>query len=55
MQADMVLEKALRVLHPDLQAAGRESDTGPGSVETSKPTASDTLPPTRPRLPILLK
>ena len=23
--ADMVLEKELRVLHPDLQAAGRES------------------------------
>ena len=24
MQADMVLEKELRVLHPDLQAAGYE-------------------------------
>jgi hypothetical protein len=24
VQADMVLEKMLRVLHPDLQAAGRE-------------------------------
>ena len=30
MQADMVLEKELRVLHLDPQAAGRESDTGPG-------------------------
>jgi hypothetical protein len=29
MQAD-VLEKELRVLYQDLQAAGRESDTGPG-------------------------
>jgi hypothetical protein len=25
MQADMVLEKELSILHPDLQAAGRES------------------------------
>ena len=29
MQADMGLEKELRVLHPDPQAPGRESDTGP--------------------------
>ena len=27
MQADMVLEKELRVLHPDLQTAGRETVT----------------------------
>jgi hypothetical protein len=30
MKADMALEKELRVLHPDLQAAGGEGDTGPG-------------------------
>ena len=30
VQADMVLEKKLRVLHPGQQAAGREYDTGPG-------------------------
>jgi hypothetical protein len=30
MQADMVLERELRVLHQDPQAAGRESDTRPG-------------------------
>ena len=29
VQADMVLEKELRVLHSDQKAAGRESDTGP--------------------------
>ena len=27
IQADMVLEKELRVLHPDLQTAGRETVT----------------------------
>ena len=27
MQADMVLEKELRVLHPDQKTAGRVSDT----------------------------
>ena len=27
MQADMVLEKDLRVLHLDLQAAGRDSES----------------------------
>jgi hypothetical protein len=30
MQADMVLERYLRVLHPDLQAAGRGCHTRPG-------------------------
>ena len=35
MQADMVLEKELRVLHPDLQAAGSELAW---ASETSKPT-----------------
>ena len=29
-EADMVLERKLRVLHPDWQAAGKESDIGPG-------------------------
>jgi hypothetical protein len=29
-QADLVLEKEPRVLHPDRQAAGRKSDTEPG-------------------------
>jgi hypothetical protein len=39
MQADMVLEE-LRVLHLDPQAAGRESDSGPGlRSETSKLTS----------------
>jgi len=30
MQVDVMLERELRALHPGLQAAGRESDTGPG-------------------------
>ena len=30
MQVDMVLGKELRVLHPDPQATGQKSDTGPG-------------------------
>ena len=30
IQAEMVLEKELRVLHPDLTEAGRERDTGSG-------------------------
>jgi hypothetical protein len=30
MQADMVLERKLRVPHPEPQAAGRECRTGPG-------------------------
>ena len=30
VQAHMMLEKQLRVLHPDLQVAGIESATGPG-------------------------
>lgn len=29
-EADMVLEKHLRLLDPDLQTAGGESATGPG-------------------------
>jgi hypothetical protein len=30
MQADMVLKRWLKVPNLDLQAAGREGDTGPG-------------------------
>lgn len=30
MQVDTVLERELRVLHLDRQAAGKENDTGPG-------------------------
>jgi hypothetical protein len=30
MQENIVLEKKLKVLHPDHQAARRESDTGSG-------------------------
>ena len=30
VQVDMVLGKELRVLHPDPQATGQKSDTGPG-------------------------
>jgi hypothetical protein len=55
-QADMVLEKELRVLHLDWQAAGRESGTGPGlsfwSLKAHPP--SDTLPPSRPHVLIVL-
>ena len=40
-QAGMVLEKQLRVLHPDPQAAGREKDTGPSWL---KPTLSNLSP-----------
>jgi hypothetical protein len=43
MQADVVLEEELRVLHPHAQAAGRATLAGPD--------LSDTLPPTRPHLP----
>lgn len=45
MQADLVLEKVLRVLHMDLQAVGIECETlGMASAsESSKPTPSDTL------------
>ena len=52
----MVLEKQLRVLHPDPQAAGREriSLDLARAFETSKPTPSDRLPPTMSHLLILL-
>jgi hypothetical protein len=43
----MVLEKELRVLHLDWQAAGRETPDLARAFETSKPTPSDILPPTR--------
>jgi hypothetical protein len=51
MQVDTVLEKELRVLHLDLQAAGRESDWAwleYLSPQSPPPTA--VLPPTRPHL-----
>jgi hypothetical protein len=51
LQADMVLEGQLRVLHADPQTAGRQKETG--LFETSKPVPSVTLPPTRPHLLIL--
>ena len=51
---DKVLEKELRALHLDLQAAGRERLWAwNGLFETSKPILSDILPPTRPHLLIL--
>jgi hypothetical protein len=36
VQIDMVLEKELRVLHLDLQAAGGGSDSGPGLFYSNK-------------------
>jgi hypothetical protein len=48
----MVLEKELRVLHPEPPAQRETLDLAWAS-ETSKPTLSDTLPPTRPHLLIL--
>ena len=48
IQADMLLEKELRILHLDPQAAGRERHWAwLGLQKTSKPTPSDTLLPTR--------
>lgn len=41
----MMLEWWLRVSHPDTQVAGAERDSGLG-LKISKPTSSDTLPPT---------
>lgn len=45
MQVDTVLEKELRDLYLYLQAAGRERHWAK-PFETSKPSPSDTLPPT---------
>ena len=48
MQADMVLEKELRVLHLALQAAGRN-----GEIELLRPQnllSNDALHPTKPHL-----
>ena len=50
MQVNIVLEKKLRVLYSDLQAAGRETLELAWASKTLKPTPRDTLPPTRPRL-----
>jgi hypothetical protein len=52
VQADILLEKELRVLHLDLKAA--EGDCVPHwhslNIGDSKLTPRDTLPPTRPHL-----
>jgi hypothetical protein len=51
VQADMVLERQLRVLHPDQQAAGRERHWA--WLEHLRPQSlslSDILPPVRPYL-----
>jgi hypothetical protein len=50
MQADTMLGKYLRVLHPDPQVAGLAF-----AFETTKPTSYETPPPTRPHLPTLPK
>lgn len=47
-QADRELETELRVLHLDPQAAGRETLDLAWTLETSKPTHGDVLPPRRP-------
>jgi hypothetical protein len=53
-QADMVLEKLMRVPCSDSQAAGRESLGVAWAFETSNPTSSDMLPLPRPHLLIFL-
>jgi hypothetical protein len=50
-QADTVLERELRVLHTDLQATGREGDTGT-ALGPPNPKAHPLLS-TRPHLPIV--
>lgn len=58
MQADLVLERQLRVPHLGRQAAGRERERESLGLawvsETLKPTPSDTPSPTRPHLPMSL-
>lgn len=46
-KADTVLEKYLKVLHPGLQEAGRETLALAWDFETSKTTTSDILTPKR--------
>ena len=48
-QADMVLEKELRVLHPDAQVVERERHWT--WIEPLKPKSPLPLSPTRPQLP----
>jgi hypothetical protein len=50
IQSDMVLEKELRILqvYPQVEERERVTLGLAGAYETSKPTLSDTLPPTRP-------
>ena len=52
IQADMLLEKELRVLHLDLQAAERDHHTGSslGMVDLKAWPHNDTLCPTKPYL-----
>ena len=53
-QADVVLEKQLRVLYPDPQTTGTETLGLARTSETSKPAPSDRLlPPTKSHLLIL--
>jgi hypothetical protein len=53
MSANMMLKK-LRILHTDPQDAGRVMLVLAWAFEASKPIPSDTLPPRRPHLLILL-
>lgn len=51
----MVLVKQMRVLHLDLETSGRERVSGPDvDFKNLKATPSDTPPPPKPHLPILL-
>lgn len=52
IQADMVLEKKLTVLYPDLQSSGRTLGLT-WAFEITKPTPSGTCPSTRPHLLIV--
>ena len=51
LQADVVLEKLLRVLHLDLKAAGRDCHTRHRRPQSLSPR--NILPPTRPQLLIV--
>jgi hypothetical protein len=55
IQADMVLEKELRVSYGSAGSMRREILGWAWAFQTSKLITSDALPPTRPHLPILLK
>lgn len=53
LQADMVLDRQLRVIHPDPQATGREKASQLGPL-TVKSCPSHTPVSTRPDLPVLV-